>query len=358
MNKSKLLIFTGVDIYVGIDVHLKSWKVTIYGEEFELKTFSQKPDSKQLASSLHKLYPGATIYCVYEAGFSGFGLCRDLCSMGINCKLIHPADVPTSDKEKKHKTDRIDSRKLARGLKNGDLTGIHVPDQKQEQDRSLVRVRDKLVRNRTRVMNRIKFYLMQMNIDIPETFKERSWSRSFMNWLSETEFAYTSAKAALQLYINEYQHLTEQVKQATGQVGALSKTDDYRQGTELLMSIPGIGMLSAITLLTEIGDINRFDSLKKLCSYFGLIPNTHSSGETRHDTGITPRGNRHLKYVLIECAWIAMRKDPALYLYYKKVVINKNKKENKAIVKIARKLLNRIRYVLRNQKPYVLHVIQ
>jgi len=109
-------------------------------------------------------------------------------------------------------------------------------------------------------------------------------------------------------------------------------------------------------LLTEIGDINRFKSLKSLCCYFGLVPNSRSSGETSHVGGMTRRGNSYLKFILIECAWTAMRKDPALLLAYKSAVVHIE--PNKAIIKVARKLLNRIRYVLRNEKEYVAGVIQ
>ena len=135
--------FTGQNIYVGIDTHHKSWMVSIYSDEFELKTFSQQPDVDQLEKFLTSNYPGANYHLAYEAGFCGFWIQRAFQRKGICCKVIHPADVPTCDKENKRKTDKVDSRKIARGLRNGDLNEVHIPRQDQEADRLMVRTRFK-----------------------------------------------------------------------------------------------------------------------------------------------------------------------------------------------------------------------
>lgn len=132
--------------------------MTLMSSEMELCSFTQPPESRKLASYLKAHYPGAEFQCVYEAGFSGFTAQRELSAEGINCIVIHPADVPTTDREKRQKSDVIDSRKLVRGLKNGDLKPLYVPGLQQQQDRSLLRTYDKLVRNTTRVKNRIKFF--------------------------------------------------------------------------------------------------------------------------------------------------------------------------------------------------------
>ncbi len=111
-----------------------------------------------------------------------------------------------------------------------------------------------------------------------------------------------------------------------------------------------------MTLLTELNSMSRFSSLDKLASYVGLIPNTNSSGEKNTTTGITNRRNPSLRGILIESAWVAARKDPTLIMAFDK--LSKHMTNTKAIVHIARKLLNRIRYVLKNQHEYVLAVVQ
>ena len=355
MQEIKLQRFDGQTIFVGIDYHLKSWKVSIYSQEFELKTFTQPPDSVQLMNHLQHHYPGATYRCVYEAGFSGFSTQRRLTALGAECMVIHPADVPTSDKEKKHKSDRIDSRKLGRGLKNGDFQPIHIPDQEIEQDRALLRTRDRLVRNKTRVKNRIKFLLQSLGKPVPERFEGKVWSKGFMQWLREVQLG-DSARKSLDTYVAELAHLSQLEKGLTRWIRELSQKARYAENLRLLISIPSIGLISAMILLTEIGDIRRFKTFKSLCCYFGLVPNSRASGETTHVGSMTRRGNSYLKFILIECAWTAMRKDPALLMAYKTAIVRSE--SNKAIIKVARKLLNRIRYVLKNKTEYVTGVTQ
>lgn len=355
MSTYNLQTLNGESIYVGIDFHLKSWKVSIFSKEFELKTFTQPPDPMRLMNYLRKNYPDASYQCVYEAGFSGFSAQRELSKLGADCIIIHPADVPTTDKEKKSKSDRIDSRKLGRGLKNGDFTALYIPEEQVEQDRALLRTRDRMVRNKTRVKNRIKFFLMYFGQSVPEEFSGKVWSKSFIKWLRQVPLENT-ASDAFAVYLSELDHLLKLEGELNRKIKGLAKTKRYAPNVKLLMSIPSIGLISAMILLTEIGDINRFKTFKSLCCYFGLVPNMKSSGETHKVGRMTKRGNSYLKFILIECAWTAVRKDPALLMAYKAAIIKTE--PNKAIIKIARKLLNRIRYVLKSKTEYTIGIVQ
>jgi transposase len=142
----------------------------------------------------------------------------------------------------------------------------------------------------------------------------------------------------------------------TNQIRSLSKTEQYEQETGLLMTIPGIGLITAMSILTELENIERFNSLDRLCSFIGLVPSTNSSGDTERTGDITSRGNRVLRAALVESAWVAARTDPALAKSYNQYCKRMN--PNKAIIRIAKKLLSRIRYVLKNKQPYVLSVIK
>jgi transposase len=347
--ETNLRDFSGEKIYVGIDSHLKSWHITILSEEMELRNFTQEPDSKSLASFLRRHYPGADYRCVYEAGFAGFGVQRALNEDGIKCMVIHPADVPTSDKEKRQKNDRVDSRKLARGLKNKDFQPIYVPDVEQQQDRSLLRINDKITRDITRVKNRIKSFLMFFGMAVPAKFQGKNWSKGFMAWLAAINPG-GQADISFGVLLKELIMLNEQRSILENQVKALALNDKYKQRVTWLMSIPGIGLQTAMILLTEIGDINRFPTLKELNAYFGLIPDCHDSGDTKRTGGNTKRGNVYLKYIIIEVSWMCIRYDSSLLLAYKSAVRTSDK--NKAIVKVARKLLNRVRFVLKNKTNY------
>jgi transposase len=349
--------FSGQNIYVGLDVHDKSWKVNIYSDEFELKSFSQEPDVDQLANFLQNNYKRANYELAYEAGFCGFWIQRAFCAKGINCSVIHAADVPTSDKERLRKTDKVDSKKIAKGLKNGNLNIIHVPDRELELDRQLLRSRKLLTRDTTRIKNRIKAILKLQGIVIPSEYKEgKTWSKKFIEWLKKVDFGSISGNLAMQTQVKELIFLAERKKETDDVIKQLSQSNRYALNAALLQSIPAIGPMTAMILLTEIGDIHRFRRLDELCSYCGVVPNCHNSGETESTGKLSRRGNSIVKDALIECAWVAVRKDPALLLYYKKQLAQMN--GQKAIIKVTRKLLSRIRYVLMNQKEYMIGVIE
>lgn len=356
-NKAtKIKDFSGENIYVGIDTHAKSWMVSIYSDEFELKTFSQAPDVGQLSGYLRKHYPGADYRLAYEAGFCGFWIQRQFLEDNINCSVIHPGDVPTSDKDRKRKSDRVDSRKIARGLRNRELNDVFVPDEQQEADRQLLRSRARLVKDTTMVKNRIKSFLKVRGLQIPAAYGQGTWSCKFINWLDTIEFTESSNKIALSAYRDELIFLMDKQKQLLKAIAALAKTGHYANNIRLLKTVPSIGTLSAMIILTEIGNIHRFKKAEHLFSYCGITPVSHSSGERERVGSISKRGNPILKTMLIECAWTVVKKDPALLLYYKQQLPKMN--ANKAIIKVARKLANRIRYVLKEQKEYVIGTVE
>lgn len=184
----KQLDFSGQNIYVGLDTHKNQITTTILSEHSTHKTFSQPPDGRILANYLRRNFPGANYYAAYEAGFSGFWLQETLKKEGINCIVVNPSDVPTKDKERKQKRDAMDSRKIARSLRNGELEGIYIPSKRTQCDRVLVRTRYRIVGNLTRCKNRIKALLYYFGIDFPEEFNRPGthWSRKFMKWLNPT----------------------------------------------------------------------------------------------------------------------------------------------------------------------------
>ena len=356
MSQVKGLNFAGQNIYCGIDVHKKGWSVSIRDDNFELKTFSQAPKPEILVDFLTRNYPEANYYAVYEAGFSGFWTQRALANQGVICKVIHPADVPSTDKDRQQKTDQVDCRKLSQSLKEGRMEGIYIPAEQQEDDRTILRTRQQLVKDQTRYKNRISSMLDIYGITIPQGYKNSShFSKRFISWLEQLNLS-ESAKISLQLKLESLKGIRAQLLQANRYVNKLGKSDQYKESVELLRSIPGIGLINAMTFLTELGDVKRFKTMDKLNNYVGLAPNIYSSAETTHVKGITHRCNHILREALVESAWCAVRKDPALLMAYKEFVKRMN--YNKAIIKVARKLLNRIRYVLINRTKYVTGVVQ
>jgi len=356
MNNISKLDFTGQHLYIGMDVHKKSWSVCIMTDHFEHKTFTQPPDVGVLVSYLKRNFPGATYRAVYEAGFSGFWTHDRLREYGVDCIIANPADVPTKDKERAGKTDAIDCRKLARCLRSGELEGIYVPSRTAVEDRSLLRTRRSMVKKQTRCKNQITSLLAFYGIHIPEDLARSRWSRKFINWIDEIRMERASGNYSLKVYLDELSHIRRILADLNRNILTLSKTADYQANALLLRTVPGISTLTAMTFLTELNSINRFSSLDRLASYVGLIPNTNSSGEKDNTTGITNRRNPALRGILIESSWVAVRKDPALMMAFNR--LSNHMTKTKAIVHIARKLLNRVRYVLKNQKEYVPAVVQ
>jgi transposase len=351
--------FEGQSIFIGIDVHKKSWKVNILGKHYEHKAFSQDPDPTILASYVKKNFPGAEFHAVYEAGFSGFEACRSLNNLGINCMVIHPADVPTSAKEKLQKTDKIDSRKLARALRSGELEAIHIPAKELEANRALVRQRFRIVKDISRIKNRLKSLLFQFDISIPIEFTDyqsRHWSKTYTNWLKELTIKHESLKQTIDNYVKIGEVLRSELLTINKQIRQLSRSQLYEHNHNLLLGIPGIGTIAAMIILTELGDIKRFKRLDELCSYVGLIPRMYGSGDKMQTGKLTKRGRKILKIILIEASWIAIRKDPALMLKFNE--LSEKMKKNKAIIRIAKKLLSRIRFVLINQQPYEYSIVE
>jgi transposase len=356
MVNSNKLDFTGQPIYIGLDVHKKSWSVSIHSAVCEHKTFTQPPEVDLLVNYLRRNFPGATYRSVYEAGYSGFWVHDQLVEKGVACTVANPADVPTKDKERRTKRDRIDCRKLARSLRAGEIEGIYVPCRKKLEDRSLVRTRQSMVRKQTRCKNQIKSLLLFYGIGIPEEWAERRWSGPFVRWLESIQMERASGDVALKIHLEELKHLRQMIASLNREIRVLAKAEEYAAQVRLLKTIPGISTLTAMILLTELQEITRFRSLDELASYVGLIPDTHSSGETEHTGNITQRRHAQLRASLVEAAWTAVRKDPALLMAFQESC--KRMRKTRAIVKIARKLLNRVRFVLKNQTPYRMGVVQ
>ncbi len=356
MAKTNKVDFTGQPIYIGLDVHKKSWSVSIHSALCEHKTFTQPPEVDLLVNYLRRNFPGASYHSVYEAGFSGFWIHDQLGEKGVSCLVTNPADVPTKDKERRTKRDQVDCRKLALSLRSGDLEGIYVPCREKREDRTLIRTRASMVRKQTRCKNQIKSLLYFYGIVLPEDDEETRWSGKFVRWLETIRMERASGDWAFKVHLEELRHLRQIIATLDREIRVLARTDDYALRVKLLRTISGISTLTAMILLTELPEISRFASLDELACYVGLIPDTRSSGETEYSGEITKRRHRHVRASLIESAWVAARKDPALLMAYQQYC--KRMRKTRAIVKIARKLLNRVRYVLKNQRPYVMGVVE
>ena len=352
MQRNKIS-FKGQKIFIGIDVHKKNWDVAIAPEVGTVKRHSQKASAKELFDFLKKHYPDGNYLAVYESGFSGFSTYYALKEVGIECIVIHAADVPTTQYEEVMKTDRVDSVKLVRSLKAGLLKGIYIREKDNIDDRSVVRIRKIIQRQLGGYKSRVKHMLHCHGISFPERFDKPTthWSRAFITWLMRDVTLMSSTRTSLDLLIRQVETIRGTLLEATRELRKLSQTERYKHRYDLLTTIPGIGAIVSMCILTEVYDIRRFHNEKEFAAYLGLIPICRSSGDKVVHGEKTFRGNKKLGPMIIEAAWRTITKDAALGALY--VNYRKRMEPQEAIVRIARKLSNIIFAVLKNNKEYV-----
>ena len=352
MVQSKEINFDGQNIYIGIDVHLKTWNVTVLTQSGYKKKHSQKSSAKELFEHLKKHYPNGAYKAVYESGFSSFSTYYALQEYGINCMVIHAADVPTTQYESVMKSDPVDSEKLAKALKSGTLQGIYIRRKDNLDDRSVVRIRKTIQKQLGGYKSRVKHLLYTHGIVLPDCFSSPNthWSKRFMNWLREDVTLLSGSRASLDLLLEQVELFRKNLLKATRQVRALSRSERYCEIYGNLISIPDIGISTAMCLLTEIDDISRFRNEKQFASYLGLIPVSHSSGEKISNGEKTFRGNKQIGPMIVESAWVTIQHDSVMAAAYGEYC--KRMKPQEAIIRIARKLSSRILTVLKKGKKY------
>lgn len=347
------LDFRGYKLYIGIDVHLKQWTVTIRMRDLELRTFSMNPSPQRLNEHLLKNYPHAHYYSAYEAGFCGFWIHRALSQLGINNIVVNPADIPTTHKEKTQKRDKRDSRKIARELADGSLEAIWIPTPEQESFRLLSRLLLQISKRTRQLKCRIKQFLHTQGITLPKRSEMSHWSGRFIHWLKSLEFQQEDAQYYLDTLILDLENTR---KRKVAHLRIIRKRIKGNKIIQYLKTVPGVGLIVAVNFYAEIMDIFRFPTLDHLIAFVGLVPSVEASDETERIIGLTNRCNKYLRYLLIEAAWTAVREDPALTLAFQKLL--KYKSKQRAIIRIAKKLVNRMRFVWKNQQDYVTALVE
>jgi transposase len=351
--KIKQKNFEGVKIYAGIDAHLKQWNVAIYIGKRLHKVFQQEAEALVLIRYLHNHFPQAAYFVGYEAGYFGFGAQRTFAQFDISCKVYNPADIPTSDKERRRKADRMDAKKIGKALIEDQLPGIFVPSVEQEADREIVRYRTITAKKETtRAKQRIKAFLVFKGRSKEITnYSKTYWSKETVRQIEALKWNCQSDKIKLSFLIQDWQHHKKQLKEIDRHIVLLSRQPKYANQVKRLRSIPGVGLLTAMVLLTEIMDMDRFDNLDKLSSYVGIVPDTASSADKQRNRGLTNRANQPLRRLLIQSAWVASARSTRFSQIYHQQ-LHKHQISQKAIIKVVRKLLAIIRAVWQKQEEY------
>jgi transposase len=340
-----IIDYSGKTIFVGIDIHKNDWQVATCCENMILNNHRMTSKGQVLIDYLHRHFPGAKFSCAYECCAWGFNLQRKLTASGIDCIVVHAADLPSTNKERVNKTDKVDARRLAQHLENGSLKAIHVPSEQRQKERSLVRYRKEVVNQNTACRNRIKSALKYHGIDIPEQFdKKGCWSNKFMEWIEQAAMNDEQLKDTLLFMLEDLSQQNNLLSKIEQRLREKMHNDQHAFQTRLATSVPGIGITTATEFLLEIGDVGRFEGFDSLNNYIGFCPGSHDSGNLEQSTGISSRKHNQLRSAFVEAAWVAVRTDPAMGDAYRK--LTQRMEGQKAIIRIARKLLRRLRTVL------------
>jgi len=292
-------------VTVGLDVHARSVRLAAVCAD-ELLEERTLPYDEQALERVLRRWP--VVRCCYEAGPTGFGLQRFLVERGIECLVVAPGLVPQRPGDRV-KTDSRDARKLARLLAGGLLQPIHVPSRKLEAARDLVRAREDARLDRMRDRHRLSKFCLRHDRTLPTS----SWTVTRRNWLSEQRFEFAAQQTTFDAYLHTVDLVDARIEQLEHAIRETAEQEPWRALVARLRCLRGLDTLTALALVTEIGDFNRFKSAAELMAFVGLVPSEQSSGQKRRQGSITKVGNSHARRLLVESAWHARRRPTVSY---------------------------------------------
>jgi len=289
--------------FLGLDVHKATIAVAVAEDDDQQPqmwdTIPNEPGA--VRSMVRKLSRGGVeLKAAYEAGPTGYGLCRQLLGLGVDCMVVVPTLIERP--RGRVKTDKRDAILLARLLRRGDLTPIWIPDEEHEALRALVRARYDAKEEHHRARQRMNKFLLQMGIRVPAGIKP--WTKRYHQWLKEgVQLAQPPAQVVFEDNRRVEQQAEERVRHLEQELRTWSAENPrVALMIEALQILRGIGFLTAATIAIEVGDFRRFATAPGFMNFIGLTPSEHSSGESQHRGGITRAGNRYLRHVMVQSA--------------------------------------------------------
>ena len=334
------------DVAMGIDVAAKHLAVTVIvdGEVVKQATIAH---TRAAIESFLARFPECRIRAAYEAGCFGYWLYDTLTELCVMATVTPPSLLERAPGDKV-KTERRDSLHLAEQLAANRLKAVAIPSKEERATRQLVRTYEQVKQTRVQSMVRIRSFLEFHHVEAPEEAGKK-WTRAFLSWLEGLTFAGTPGaellRRSLETMLRVYHDLSDEANVLKKEIGRLAKTKQYERAVTVLESTPGVGTLSAMIVLTETRNVQRFATSQEFASNLGLVPSEHSTGDQQHRGHITKTGNRHIRGVLVECAWTWIRYDKAAYTTYRRIA--RRREPKRAIVAMARRLAVKIYWQLR-----------
>ncbi len=341
------------DVFIGIDVDKRSFAFTAQDNNIMSRSKKIPSSPEQMYNYICNNFSDKRVLCAYEAGPTGYGLYDYLNQKEQPCVMVSPASIPKASNERV-KNNRLDSERIARYLKTGELKPIRVPSEPYRELRQLINMRQDYSRQSTVTKQRIKSLLLFENIDDHTTDVNQRWSNIYISHI-KTLSCSSIVRRKLDMLLEDLdyarEHLLKVLKELKAFCVAHPDIDSYRR---CLQSIPGIGFTVALTVLARIGDPECLTDVRELSAFVGLVPKEKSTGDTVRYGSITRIGNSTLRSLLIEASWITIRYDAELSRFYHRIKSRHHPQAaaRKAIVAVARKLTQRIYKVLKERRMY------
>jgi len=344
-------------IMVGCDLHKDNMliKVAVGLEKAEKKTYWNTEGSRNaMIEHLKKRSEaegGARVIFAYEASFLGFGLCDDLTDEGIDCYVLAPTKIARSVKHRRRKTDERDAERIleiVRGhvLAGGELPAIWIPDKQTRRDRELVRMRLTVGEKLATTKTQIDVLLKRNRLEKP-TSAGQNWTRKHQEWLNKAIGAELEPSFGIRLAVESLlrhkKMLEEEISRLDKHIAELAQDKRYNEPVQELTKLKGVGLITAMVFLTEMGDLSRFDNRRQVGSFLGLVPSSYESGESDDRKGhITHQGPARVRKVLCQASWAITRTNAAEGAVYNRIIGRNPHHKKIALVAIMRRLAVRM----------------
>ena len=354
-------------IYVGMDVHKDSFTLCSFTIEEDKGKHYQKTgaDYKKILKYIEFLRTvygeNAKFVCGYEAGCFGYTLYHQLTAHDVNCVILAPTTMLEQRSKKRIKTDKRDAEMIARSLAQHNYSPVHIPSKNDEQTKEYLRMRD----DHKLALKKIKQQILAFCLRHGQHYEGKSnWTMAHINWLKALDLT-PLYREILDEYLLTYINLSDKLERFDKRIEELAKQEEYKESVKKLKCFIGIKTHTALSVIVEVGDFNRFGTANQFASYLGLVPGEHTSSNDINRLGITKAGNSHVRQLLTEAAQCYGRgrigykskelkarqsgNDPIIIAYADKanerlkrklyrMVMNKNKKHNVAKIAVAREL--------------------
>ena len=291
-------------VYVGMDVHKESYTLCCYCYDTDLVEYRQTipADYRLVLKYMERVrnrYEGdVTFVCGYEAGCVGYSLYHQLTDHAVDCKILAPTTMAITNTNRV-KTDRKDAANIARCLAFHTYSEVYVPDEQDNQVKEYIRMRD----DQKLALKKVKQQILAFVLRQGKRFEggKTYWTIRHMKWLYGLELAPLD-KETLSEYLITYEYLVEKIERLDRRIEELASEERYREKVKKLGCFMGLQTHTALSMIVEIGDFERFAKAQKFAGFLGLVPSEDSSADDINRYGITKAGNRHLRRLMVEAA--------------------------------------------------------